>query len=149
ALPALQLAVGRIPVRDLMVARCGPCPAVPGEFERRDRYGRGLLLGNRDSPGLAQDDRPSVGVRPAGVLGAFSNPPLDEGDLLGRERVLLVRHAGSAVRANQLDQIALVGLAGSRVIPSPCWPPLASWANVVMTYLLSVLRGLWHAMQLS
>ena len=41
------------------------------------------------------------------------------------------------------------GSPGSRVMPSPCWPPLASWANVVMTYLLSDLRGLWQAMQFS
>src|SRR4051794_10222260 len=34
-------------------------------------------------------------------------------------------------------------------MPSPCWPPLASWANVVITYLLSDFRGLWQAMQFS
>src|SRR5205823_7893105 len=32
---------------------------------------------------------------------------------------------------------------------SPCCPPLASWAKVVMTYLLSDFRGLWQAMQFS
>src|SRR5262245_21212815 len=34
-------------------------------------------------------------------------------------------------------------------MPSPCWPPLASWANVVITYLLSDFLGLWQAMQFS
>src|SRR5262249_60293018 len=41
------------------------------------------------------------------------------------------------------------GLPGSSVIPSPCCPPLASWAKVVITYLLSDFRGLWQAMQFS
>ena len=33
------------------------------------------------------------------------------------------------------------------MIPSPCLPPLASWVNVVITYLLSDFLGLWQAMQ--
>src|SRR5262249_38905456 len=41
------------------------------------------------------------------------------------------------------------GLPGSSVMPSPCCPPLASWAKVVITYLLSDFRGLWQAMQFS
>src|SRR4051812_5979718 len=32
-------------------------------------------------------------------------------------------------------------------MPSPCLPPLASWANVVITYLPSDFLGLWQAMQ--
>src|SRR3954467_4959339 len=39
------------------------------------------------------------------------------------------------------------GSPGSSVTPSPCAPPLASWANVVITYLLSDFLGLWQAMQ--
>src|SRR3954447_24319698 len=39
------------------------------------------------------------------------------------------------------------GSPGSSVTPSPCCPPLASWANVVITYLLSDFLGLWQAMQ--
>src|SRR4051794_20308874 len=39
------------------------------------------------------------------------------------------------------------GSPGSRVTSSPCCPPLASWENVVITYLLSDFLGLWQAMQ--
>src|SRR3954469_15001044 len=39
------------------------------------------------------------------------------------------------------------GSPGSRGASSPCCPPLASWANVVITYLLSDFLGLWQAMQ--
>src|SRR3954469_18727376 len=39
------------------------------------------------------------------------------------------------------------GSPGARVTSSPCCPPLASWANVVITYLLSDFFGLWQAMQ--
>src|SRR3954470_13481806 len=35
------------------------------------------------------------------------------------------------------------------MMSSPNCPPLASWAKVVITYLLSDFRGLWQAMQFS
>ena len=65
----------------------------------------------------------------------------------GGERVLLVRHPRLAVGPDQLDEEAGVGLARLERDPSPCWPPLASWAKVVITYLLSDFFGLWQAMQ--
>ena len=39
------------------------------------------------------------------------------------------------------------GSPGTSVIPLPRTPPFASWAKVVIVYLLSDFFGLWHAMQ--
>ena len=61
---------------------------------------------------LRKQDRPVLAGRDAVVFRPLGDPALEDRDLFLGEWILLERHPGLAVESDQLDQAALVGLAG-------------------------------------
>ena len=140
AQPRGERPVRHSPEVDLVIARGGDSRAVRAECQGGDRHGDGKAVRDDDRRRLVAEREPIVlGGLPV-VTCPLSDSTLDQGDLRRGEGILLEGHPRLAVVADQLHELAGLGLARLQGDPPvrPAFGELREGGEVVLA--LGLLR---------